>query len=331
MAYLNIREFGAAGDGVHDDTQALIDAMKRASQTEGTVYFPSGVYCIHPVVVPSHITLCGCSAWGRGEDNGTAVLKALSGNARALLDLDAVRGTRIIGLTLDGAYQGLEMHGIYSKHGGVEQNNCYEDLKVCHFTGCGMKFDWVWVFAVRRCLITENRLSGLDVDRGYDGWVIDSDFSGNEESGIIAGPGMVCYTGCRIDDNGKYGMLVDNTQNINVTGNRFSGNRGAAVFIRKSRASAFSGNVMVSCGLNNPDVPSCQVYMENSCGVTFTGNALSAKEEEVPEYGIVYKDMIDSVILGNSLSHAANQSPLSDLGGNVRTVCAANSSSIVNL
>ncbi len=330
MAYLNIREFGAFGDGVHNDTKALIDAMERAVLEEGTVYFPSGVYCIDPVVVPSHITLCGCSAWGRGEDNGTAVLKALSGNARAFLDLDAARGTRIIGLTLDGDNQGEEMHGIFSKHGGVEQNNCYEDLKVCNFTGCGMKFDWVWVFAVRRCLVTNNRLSGMDVDRGYDGWVIDSDFSENGEHGIIAGPGMVCYTGCRIDKNKKYGLLVDDTQNINVTGNRFCDNEGSAIFIRKSRASAFSGNVIISCGIKNADVSPCQVYMENSFGITFTGNTLSSADNKAPSYGIIYKDMTDSVIMANSLSLAAQKEGISELGSNIRTICNANSCSILN-
>lgn len=332
MAYLNIRDFGAVGDGIHDDTSALVAAMDQAVQEEGTVYFPSGVYAIHPVSVPSHITLFGCSAWsdGKGSD-GTAVLKALSGNARAFLDLDAVRGTRMIGLTLDGGHLGKEMHGIYSRHGGVEQNNCYEDLKICRFTGCGLKFDWVWVFAVRRCLVTENRLHGMDVDRGYDGWVIDSSFSHNENSGIIAGPGMVCYTGNRIDRNGLYGMVLDDTQNINVTGNRFFGNKGPAVFCRKSRSSAFSGNVIASCGLYAPEGQSSQVYLEGSCGITFTGNALSSQAENVPEYGIIYKDMVDSVLLGNTLSQAAGRELLSVRGENVRMVCAANAGSFSDL
>ncbi len=328
MTYLNIRDFGAVGDGVHDDTPALAAAMNQAVREEGTVYFPSGIYGIHPVSVPSHITLCGCSAWSEGKEMGTAVLKALSGDARALLDLDAARGTRILGLTLDGGYLGREMHGIYSKHGGVEQNNCYEDLKVCHFTGCGLKFDWVWVFAVRRCLITENRLHGMDVDRGYDGWVIDSTFSHNEDSGIIAGPGMVCYTGNRIDENGLYGMVLDDTQNVNVTGNRFFGNKGPAVFCRKSRSSAFSGNVISSCGLHGPQGQSCQVYLENSCGITFTGNALSSQTEGAPECGIVCKDMTDSILLGNTLSHAAGRELVSVLGENVRTICVSNCGSL---
>ena len=114
-----------------------------------------------------------------------------------LLDLDACMGTRLIGLTLDGKNLGTKMHGIYSCHGGVEQNNCYEDCLICNFSGSGLKMDWVWVFAVRRCRITNNRLYGIDVDRGYDGWVIDNNIVKNGLWGINVGPGMVCY-------NGKY-------------------------------------------------------------------------------------------------------------------------------
>jgi hypothetical protein len=61
--YLNIRDFGAKGDGCADDTQALKDAMARAETESGVVYFPPGHYCVHPVKVPSQITLLGHSAW----------------------------------------------------------------------------------------------------------------------------------------------------------------------------------------------------------------------------------------------------------------------------
>ena len=64
MYYLNIRDFGAKGDGQTDDTAALLAAMEAATKEYGTVYFPAGNYCIHPVKVPSHITLLGNSSWG---------------------------------------------------------------------------------------------------------------------------------------------------------------------------------------------------------------------------------------------------------------------------
>ena len=48
---LNVKDFGAQGDGKHDDTsaiQAAIDvlAYKNGNAGPGILVFPSGVYCI---------------------------------------------------------------------------------------------------------------------------------------------------------------------------------------------------------------------------------------------------------------------------------------------
>ena len=92
--YLNIKDFGAKGDGDSDDTQALLDAIQEAVKSEGTIYFPTGEYCIHPVKLPSHITLMGNSAWAYANKDrkdpdfeGRTTISALSGDARALFDL----------------------------------------------------------------------------------------------------------------------------------------------------------------------------------------------------------------------------------------------------
>ena len=39
--YLNIKSFGAKGNGKTDDTPALLKAMEAATKSEGTVYFPT--------------------------------------------------------------------------------------------------------------------------------------------------------------------------------------------------------------------------------------------------------------------------------------------------
>ena len=126
--YLNIKDFGAKGDGKSDDTPALLAAIEEAERSEGTIYFPTGEYKIHPVKLPSHITLMGNSAWAYankdGKDDqfeGRTILSALSGGARALLDLGSSRGTRILGLTLDGKRLGTNMHGVYARHAGCDR------------------------------------------------------------------------------------------------------------------------------------------------------------------------------------------------------------------
>lgn len=43
-AVFNVRDFGAMGDGYHDDGPAIKRAIKAASAVGATVYFPAGNY-----------------------------------------------------------------------------------------------------------------------------------------------------------------------------------------------------------------------------------------------------------------------------------------------
>lgn len=53
---LNVKRFGAKGDGKHDDTVA-IQAAVSACPPYGRVYIPKGVYNISSIFLKSHITL----------------------------------------------------------------------------------------------------------------------------------------------------------------------------------------------------------------------------------------------------------------------------------
>lgn len=348
MDYLNIRNFGAKGDGHSDDTAALIAAMETASKENGTVYFPAGHYCIHPVKVPSHITLLGNSSWGysggRTDETGrhydpgflgNTVITALSGDAIALLDMDGCMGTRIVGLSFDGQKLGTCMHGAYSHHRGNEQNICFEDCRFTRFTGSGLRLDAVWVFAVRRCLIFDNGQHGLDIDNGYDGWVIDNQITINQKRGVNAGPGMVCYTANRIEWNKEGGILCNDTQNVNITGNSFDHNFGPAIHFINSRGSAVTGNMSRNDGNGRTGEQSCGFLIEDSQGIALTGNTIwcwqnREKSESghiadgSPWYGIVTKNLTDCVISQNALHNCASKEIVHDCGGHLRTVISNN-------
>ena len=48
--YFNVKDFGAAGDGVTDDTGAVRECFKKAKAASGTVFFPEGTYLIKETV-----------------------------------------------------------------------------------------------------------------------------------------------------------------------------------------------------------------------------------------------------------------------------------------
>lgn len=59
---IDVRDFGAAGDGVSDDRQALLDAVATFGGQPGVVYFPPGDYLIRSAVnLPSGVVLRGHS------------------------------------------------------------------------------------------------------------------------------------------------------------------------------------------------------------------------------------------------------------------------------
>ena len=65
---ITVRDFGARGDGITDDTAAIKNAISKSS--DGKIYFPSGTYVISSAIrIPSNTQLIG-------ENNDTIILAA---------------------------------------------------------------------------------------------------------------------------------------------------------------------------------------------------------------------------------------------------------------
>ena len=74
---INVKDFGAVGDGVTDDTAAIQSALDAVPLSGGTLYIPSGTYAFTGLTITkSYLTICGA---GRDDDNiaqrGTTSLK----------------------------------------------------------------------------------------------------------------------------------------------------------------------------------------------------------------------------------------------------------------
>ena len=53
---VNVKDFGAKGDGVHDDTAAIQTAILYLPEG-GRLFFPKGTYLCRPLTLKSHMTL----------------------------------------------------------------------------------------------------------------------------------------------------------------------------------------------------------------------------------------------------------------------------------
>ncbi len=85
-AYVTPQMFGAIGDGVADDTEAVKDAIACASEHNKMVFFPKGVYLISaPIVIPSGLDICGSGATVFKNDTTTVELNGMDVNAAFVL------------------------------------------------------------------------------------------------------------------------------------------------------------------------------------------------------------------------------------------------------
>src|SRR6516162_3843699 len=73
---VNVKDSGATGNGVTDDTAAIQTAINGAnSNSTYSVYFPPGIYLVGNLTLPSNVGLYGPQTYGRGGYNG-AILKS---------------------------------------------------------------------------------------------------------------------------------------------------------------------------------------------------------------------------------------------------------------
>lgn len=330
---LNVRAFGAAGDGQSDDTAAMQKAIDAAAETRGTVLFPAGVYLCSTLKLHSHVGLLGHPTWSY-RDFGGAVLQLTDQEARCLLDLTGAFGVTVNGLNLDGARLGEGVHGILidkPDYGKEEDVPRIERCRIAHFTGDGIRLSRIWCFIVRHCMAAHNAGCGLWV-RGWDGFILDNWFSGNKGAGYGAYEenASVTMTGNRVEWNAAGGIVIRDGANYNICNNYIdrSGGPGIVVEARDGwggQSFAITGNLIYRSG--KPDWrelgehESAHVRFDRVRGLTFTGNTMKAgrddgnKGEWSPRRGIVYGRLQNSVIQGNAMHDGALEQLLLDLGG----------------
>lgn len=98
--YTNVKDYGATGDGVTDDTQAITTAIVSTSPG-GTIFFPAGHYIISTALtVLSHVTFQGSGAGvadGSGGGGGVAVSEIIQTNPVA----NGIEGVDVYDFTIN--------------------------------------------------------------------------------------------------------------------------------------------------------------------------------------------------------------------------------------
>jgi hypothetical protein len=64
---LNVKDFGAQGDGTTDDSTAIQNAINAIPASGGALYFPRGAYVVNTTLVPKSFTRLFGDSWGRAK------------------------------------------------------------------------------------------------------------------------------------------------------------------------------------------------------------------------------------------------------------------------
>lgn len=352
----DVRDYGAKGDGRTADSEAVQRAIDAAAACNGTVRFPAGRYMVHDLKAKPGISLSAEPKWLFRPESVGAVLQLDDPGARCVLDITGAYGVRVSGLLLNGdrgvyvdwrksaAEVTNRVHGILfdnpEKWSPKEDSPVIEDVKVQNFTGDGLRLNRIWCFFIRHSMFGFNLGNGVTL-RGWDGFVIDNQFSGNAGDGFgcLDHASTVMFTSNRIEWNGRYGLHVAPKwgNSWNVTGNAFDRNGWANLNLERIQGSSVTGNLFRRAGTSRTDLPKptahpvCQARVVDCRGVTVVGNTAEAGQDDegcgtfTPDVGFALGSLEACVVKGNTLFHGYLKEAVSDAGNHTcGTVIAEN-------
>ena len=228
----NVKDYGAFGDGVHDDTAAIQAAINSLPTTGGTVIIPAGTYLID---TSKKINLRSLMLF---QMETGAILKAKTSSLirHYLIYVNGKSDVEIAGGQLVGDRDTHNYttgsthewgHGIQILGG---KRVTVRDLHVSKCTGDGVCIGGMSADVVIANIIsTNNRRQGLSITNCSYIRVYDSEFSYTKgtapECGIDIEPddGYTCNTvliqNCRVNNNNRYGINIwKRTTGVTITG-----------------------------------------------------------------------------------------------------------------
>ena len=330
---IDVREFGAAGDGSTDDTDALQEAIDTAARTQATVYVPEGVFLTSTLRLHPHVGMVGSPTWSYGDAAGS-VLRLNDNAAGCLVDMTGATGATVNGLCLDGADLGAGIHGILADnpaYNATEDTPRIERCRISRFSGDGVRLNRIWAFHIRNCMSIHNAQNGVWV-RGWDGFLLDNCLSVNGQAGYGAYEenASVTMTGNRIEWNRAGGIIIQGGTHYNITGNYIDRSGGPGIWLRQRQdvdctVVTAIGNIIYRSGKAewclHDEYASSHGRFDNVHGLVFSANVMNAGKDDFgkgqfsPRYGIVYSQLNNSVIKDNVMHYAALTELLVDRGG----------------
>lgn len=240
----NVKNYGAYGDGVHDDTAAIQAAINSLPTTGGTVFVPAGTYLVDTTKRINLRSLMLLSL------DPKAILKAKTSSVRRayILNVSGKSDVEIAGGQLVGERDTHKYvsgttdewnHGVAI--GGASKRVTIRDIRISKCTGDGICIGGAaYDVVIANIVATQNRRQGLSITQCSRIRVYDSEFSYTQgtkpECGIDIEPDPpysckdVIIGNCWIHHNKANGVQVyKRTSAITLSANTIEHNTGYGV------------------------------------------------------------------------------------------------------
>ena len=324
MASVNVRDFGAEGDGETDDTAAVQAAIDRVHDAGGGyVYLPAGTYRLNAVCVKQDVCLYGDRTWSAEDPGsiGNTVLVPAGASVSCVVDMGSggyknpgLKNVCIDGLGLGTSVAGVASPGLASVTGNSMR---VENVRIRNCSGVGLDATNNAIASVKGCMVTGCG-TGLKLV-GWDLFIYNNVIAGNKGDGISVSGGSamsLCYN--RIGWNDGCGVRFEGFARVSMTGNTFDSNASPGVYFSGSTNMALHGNLFIRNGwspLSGLSNGGCQISVNASSGINITDNTVRGASDALtggrsPEYGVIADVMNNCVVQGNTFENAGTRGEL---------------------
>lgn len=276
---INVKDFGAKGDGVTDDTAALQAALDEQAITGAKIFVPAGQYNVQNLTYKSKLEI-----FGDGNPTSTIVFTGTSG---ALLSADTgvnpfgsnisdisfsgSLGTCFVGRT-DGSNRGITFENVYINGFtvGIQLSDAFNNaIRDCKISGCGKgilykSITWgatesVTGDIIENCYFSGNTVAGLCVDSGgafNTITLINNIFEVNEIGVLSDDSYRITMIGCYFERNVSGGATLRRGIDINCFYHSSNGNNA----ITYSTGASYTNSQIL---MKNSGDETFKVYNEN--------------------------------------------------------------------
>lgn len=265
---LNVRDFGAVGDAVHDDTSAFQAAIENFQTNKTPIYVPNGEYRI---TASLHLDTTKARRIQMFGENIYATI--LRSEANTLFDFvmpdnTTIQESYIRNMTLFNVNaEGACMNFKYAQKWGLS------DLIFRRFTS-SIIADHAWTFTVRNCMFGQNDSaspSNIRLLEQANSWLFDScDFALPLDNTKQGSNVVILYSGATIkffkcNFEGQRGITINPVNsvryNIDVDTCYFEWMNGECIYCEGSSSAHTEGLSVRNCYLNNNEGATSQIAM----------------------------------------------------------------------